>query len=93
MLLDRLIWYRVSGSYYDMHGAFSAGIAFNLVRRKFLGRLTAFRAGLLPKVLPFPSGRGDVLHDFWIGLRKFHHVRTIRYRNEQPVFDRRYSAR
>ena len=83
---------RVSGSYYDMHGAFSAGIASNLVRCKFLGCLMAFRAGLLPKVLPFPSGCGDVLHDFWIGVVNSITSGTTRYLNEQLVFYRRHPA-
>ena len=56
----------LGNSYYAWRGTFRSGFFSNLVRNKFLGCTMAFRAALLPKILPIPGG-GDILHDIWIG--------------------------
>ena len=58
----------LQASYYPMRGGFTSRFFPNLLRCRFLGATMAFRASLLPRVLPFPRGF-DVLHDIWIGMR------------------------
>jgi len=58
----------LAGSYFALRGAFHDGFLSNLLKGKYLGCVMAFRATLLPEILPFPTGF-DVLHDIWIGSR------------------------
>ncbi len=80
----------IGASYYDMRGTFRAGLLSNLLRCKFLGCLMAFRAELVLKILPFPSGCGDVLHDFWIGVVNSITSGSTRYLEEPLVCYRRH---
>lgn len=58
----------VCSSYFKWRGAFADGLLTNITKSKYHGCVMAFRAVLLPDVMPFPEGRG-VLHDIWIGCR------------------------
>lgn len=77
----------VAESYYRWRGRFSDSFLSNLFRSKYHGCLMAFRASLLPDILPFPVGTG-ILHDIWIGSRNrlsggrtaFLEKRLVRYR-------------
>lgn len=47
---------------------FVSGFLSNLIRNNYQGCAMAFRASLLPEILPFPTDL-YVLHDAWIGTR------------------------
>ena len=79
-------------SYYELRGRFRSGLISNLIRCKFLGCLMAFRSALLPKVLPFPTGCGDVLHDFWIGTVNTMSSGKTMFLDEELVCYRRHAS-
>jgi GT2 family glycosyltransferase len=51
-----------------LRNEFAAGFVSNLIRNNYQGSAMAFRASLLPEILPFPTDL-YVLHDVWIGTR------------------------
>jgi glycosyltransferase involved in cell wall biosynthesis len=77
--------------YYAARGEFRSGVISNLIRCKFLGCLMSFKSELVPKILPFPSGCGDVVHDFWIGVVNSITSGTTRYLDRPLVSYRRHS--
>lgn len=56
----------LADSYFRPRGKFSPGLWANLLRNRYMGCTMAFRASILPAILPLP-GRFHVLHDVWIG--------------------------
>jgi glycosyltransferase involved in cell wall biosynthesis len=54
---------QMMASYYADRGGFTSSIWRNLMKSRFHGCLMAFRAKLLPQVLPLTT-----YHDVWIGL-------------------------
>jgi glycosyltransferase involved in cell wall biosynthesis len=61
----------------------------NLVANRFQGSTMAFRAALLPGILPFPKG-WHVLHDAWIGLRNTMIGGQCQYLDEELLLYRRH---
>lgn len=59
---------QTSDSYFRPRGKFHSGLWANVLRNRYMGCTMAFRASVLPAVLPLP-GRFRVLHDVWIGAR------------------------
>lgn len=59
----------------------------NLYRNCFMGSCMAFRASLLPKVLPFP--RHVLWHDMWIGLVASREGR-VKFINDKLLYYRRH---
>lgn len=55
-------------SYLGRYGPFRLGFWANLMKNRYGGHNLAFRASILPDILPLPHNF-DVLHDQWIGLR------------------------
>ena len=53
---------------YSKPGRFSSAVFANIIRNRFQGATMAFRATLIPEILPFPT-RCGLLHDAWIGIR------------------------
>lgn len=47
---------------------FRPGLLANLIHSRYIGCMMAFRAALIPRILPFPQEL-DILHDIWIGTR------------------------
>jgi glycosyltransferase involved in cell wall biosynthesis len=82
----------LGSSYYESRGSFRSGFLANLFRSKFLGCTMAFRSKLVPKILPFPRGCGDVVHDFWIGVVNSITTGNTLYIDEPLVRYRRHSA-
>ena len=62
----------------------------NLISNRFQGSTMAFRATLLPSLLPFPKG-GHVLHDAWIGLRNTTIGGRCEFLDEDLLFYRRHT--
>jgi glycosyltransferase involved in cell wall biosynthesis len=62
----------------------------NLFSNRFQGSTMAFRATLLPSLLPFPKGC-YVLHDAWIGLRNTAIGGRCEYLDEDLLFYRRHT--
>ena len=56
------------GSVFGRCGKFRSGLWANLVHNRYGGHCLAFRASILPDILPLPHN-WDVLHDIWIGVR------------------------
>jgi glycosyltransferase involved in cell wall biosynthesis len=55
-------------SYFGRCGRFRPGLWANLVGNRYGSHCLAFRASILPEILPLPHNY-DVLHDIWIGVR------------------------
>ena len=78
---------------------FSDGFVSNLIRNKYQGCTMAFRADLIPAILPFPVGY-DVLHDVWIRSRNrlsgggtaFIDEPLVRYRRHRGKCDGEWKA-
>jgi glycosyltransferase involved in cell wall biosynthesis len=81
---------QLGASYYQARGRFQSDVFSNLFRSKFLGCTMAFRSGLVPKILPFPRGCGDVVHDFWIGIVNSITAGKTLYIDERLVHYRRH---
>ncbi len=69
---------------------FSAGLFQNLLSNRFQGSTMAFRARLIPRILPFPS-RYYILHDVWVGVRNSITGGKAFYIPEPLLFYRRHS--
>lgn len=69
---------------------FTAGVFQNLLSNRFQGSAMAFRAGLIRRILPFPS-RYYVLHDVWIGVRNSLTGGKTLFIPEPLLFYRRHS--
>jgi glycosyltransferase involved in cell wall biosynthesis len=83
---------RLDSSYYESRAPFRSGFIANLFRSRFLGCLMAFRSELVPKILPFPSRCGDVIHDFWIGVINSITSGNTLYIDKKLVCYRKHSA-
>lgn len=59
---------RIADSWFRGWGKFRPDLWTNLKRNRFIGCAMAFRASILPEILPLPH-RFRVLHDVWIGAR------------------------
>lgn len=69
---------------------FTAFLLPNLIRNRFQGSSMAFRASLLPQVLPFPKSR-IFLHDAWIGMCNTMTGGDTIYLPDQLIYYRRHS--
>ncbi len=82
---------RIADSYFQASSKFSPGLWTNILRNRYMGCTMAFRATLLPAVLPLPH-RFRVLHDVWIGARNaLSHGQTL-YIDRPLVLYRRHST-
>lgn len=70
---------------------FRSGFWANLIRNRYQGCTMAFRARILPEVLPLPHGY-DVLHDIWIGVRNALSNGGALYIDEPLVMYRRHAG-
>ncbi len=75
---------------YSRPRPFSSALVANLVANRFQGSTMAFRAALIPAVVPFPEGF-HVLHDAWIGLRNTVTGGKTFYIDEPLLLYRRHS--
>ncbi len=69
---------------------FTPALLPNLVRNRFQGSAMAFRASLIPKIVPFPK-RKPFLHDAWIGARNNLTGGTTVHIEEALLYYRRHS--
>lgn len=82
---------RVSDSYFRAFGKFSPDLWANFLRNRYMGCTMAFRATILPVILPLPR-RFRVLHDVWIGARNaLSHGQAV-YIDRPLVLYRRHGA-
>ena len=77
-------------SVYSRPKPFTASVLGNLVSNRFQGAAMAFRAGLIPRILPFPQGF-HLLHDAWIGTRNTLTRGKTVYLDEELLLYRRHS--
>ncbi len=76
---------------YLRHRQFTPNLFANLLHNQYQGSAMAFRASVLPEVLPFPKQK-LFLHDAWIGTRNtLSGGRTV-YLEEPLVLYRRHSG-
>ena len=72
-------------------GEFVAGFLSNLIRNNYQGSAMAFRASLLPQILPFPADL-YVWHDVWIGTRNAVSCGKTCFIDEVLLFYRRHGG-
>lgn len=67
----------IEDSFYNLRNS-GAGLFKNIIKNSYIGCAMAFRAELVPQILPFP--KHIPMHDVWIGLRaeKLGHVEFIK---------------
>lgn len=74
----------------SLHQAcFKPGLMANLIRNRYQGSAMAFRANLLPVILPIPHDR-LFFHDHWIGLQNALHGGRAVFLDEPLIHYRRH---
>lgn len=71
--------------------AFTPAFLPNLLANRFQGSTMAFRASLIPEILPFPTAF-YVFHDVWIGVRNTLTGGKTHYIDESLLLYRRHSG-
>mgnify|MGYP003181587287 CR=1 FL=1 len=72
-------------SFFEIRGS-KLGFVNNLIKNSFMGSAMAFKASLLPAILPIP--RNVPMHDQWIGLINELYGKTAIYRKPLGLYRR-----